>query len=217
MSQNRCYKNPVSKYVHEYMYWRKQYDAGLMFAPEHYLEYFTIGFGVEKSFYDGKRILDIGCGPCGSLEWADNVARRVGVDPLAEAYEFIGADKHSMEYFPNFAEEIDTPDESFDIITTINSLDHVDTTSKVVGEIKRILAPGGHFFLMAEVSPHKKVCEPSPIKWRMAEAFQPEFELLEERQVSGFLLAAVKQDIAYDHDDPARPVGTLLLKMRKKG
>ena len=38
-------------------------------------------FNLDKSFYKNKRILDVGCGPRGSLEWDDMALERVGLDP----------------------------------------------------------------------------------------------------------------------------------------
>jgi 2-polyprenyl-3-methyl-5-hydroxy-6-metoxy-1,4-benzoquinol methylase len=39
-------------------------------------------FGLTSEFYEDKRLLDVGCGPTGSLEWATMAADRVGLDPL---------------------------------------------------------------------------------------------------------------------------------------
>ena len=41
-----------------------------------YVDTFTRRVGIEKDFYHNKKILDIGCGPRGSLEWADMAAER---------------------------------------------------------------------------------------------------------------------------------------------
>jgi len=50
--------------------------------------------------------LDIGCGPRGSLEWADMTKERYGLDPLANEYLKLGADKHKMKYVASGAEKI---------------------------------------------------------------------------------------------------------------
>jgi hypothetical protein len=44
-------------------------------------------------FFKGKKFLDIGCGPRGSLEWASQATTRVCADPLAVQYGKLGADK----------------------------------------------------------------------------------------------------------------------------
>ena len=66
-------------------------------------------FDLEPSFYEGKRILDIGCGPCGSLEWADMAAERVGLDPLVPQSMELGAKKHEMTYVAAPSEKIPFP------------------------------------------------------------------------------------------------------------
>jgi hypothetical protein len=68
---------------HEMEYWKSRVAAEGRLKNGHYLELYTSHFGLEPEFYRGKRILDIGCGPRGSLEWADMAAERIGLDPLA--------------------------------------------------------------------------------------------------------------------------------------
>ena len=63
---------------------------------EHFEVLFAEHFGVHRSFFAGKRILDIGCGPRGSLEWASDTSRRVGSDPLVDAYSEFGIDLHAI-------------------------------------------------------------------------------------------------------------------------
>jgi hypothetical protein len=66
----------------EIAYWRSRLAAEGQLTNERYFESYTSTFDLEPSFHAGKRILDIGCGPRGSLEWADMAAERVGLDPL---------------------------------------------------------------------------------------------------------------------------------------
>ncbi len=110
---------------------------------DHYGGLFTGLVGVEPNFYAGKDVLDIGCGPRGSLNWAEMARRRVGLDPLAEDYRELGIDSHPMEYVAAAAEEMPFDDASFDVITSFNSLDHVEDLDRTIAEIKRVLRPGG--------------------------------------------------------------------------
>ena len=52
----------------ELRYWRGRVDAEGELANDQYQAAFCDRYGLDPSFYDGKRILDIGCGPRGSLE-----------------------------------------------------------------------------------------------------------------------------------------------------
>lgn len=78
---------------------------------------FTDVFDLQPKDYNAKRVLDIGCGPSGSLEWADMTTQRVGLDPLVPDYLKLGADKHKMEYVAAGSEDIPFPDGHFDIVT----------------------------------------------------------------------------------------------------
>src|SRR5689334_15301113 len=81
------------KQWHELRFWRQRYDSeGRALTNEHYEKYYTTFFGLDHEFYRGKRVIDIGCGPRGSLEWADMTAERIGLDPLANEYLKLGAD-----------------------------------------------------------------------------------------------------------------------------
>ncbi len=67
-----------AKAQHELRYWkaRKSEEGALSYG--HYEYFFTTHFGLTRDFYKGKRIL--GCGPRGSLEWADmNGTQRPGI------------------------------------------------------------------------------------------------------------------------------------------
>lgn len=219
MKEKKEYKNPISKYVHEYMYWRKEFDKHGQLSNGHFEQIFTAHFNINKDFYTGKKVLDIGCGPRGSLEWADNTAQRVGLDPLAEAYEFLIGDNQEMEYTPDFAEDISFPTGHFDIVTSINSLDHVDNLEKVVKEIQRVVSPGGHILIGVEVSPDKKLCEPSPVGWDLAQLFSETCDVIDEAHFvfSGGVGPSIVKGITYDHDNPQTDSGVLRLHLKKRG
>lgn len=215
---DKTYQNPISKYIHEFMYWRRLVDNKGPLKNSHYEGYFTAMFDVDKDFYSNKRVMDLGCGPCGSLEWADNARQRVGLDPLAEAYAFLHDTPHAMEYTPDFAESISFEENHFDVLVSINSLDHVDDGDKVISEIKRVVKPGGHIFIAAEVSKDKKPCEPSPITWDLAERFSDVCEIIDELHLTydGSLAAAIRKGESYNHDSPQTPSGALRLRLLMK-
>jgi hypothetical protein len=55
----------------ELKYWERVRNSEGVLSNDHYRHFYTAHFGLDASHYDGKVILDIGCGPRGSLEWAD--------------------------------------------------------------------------------------------------------------------------------------------------
>ena len=93
-------------------YWRRRRAAEGELVGGHYHFFFTEHFELARAHYAGKAILDVGCGPRGSLEWAGGAARRVGLDPLADDYRELGIEAHAMEYVAAPAERMPLPDSS---------------------------------------------------------------------------------------------------------
>jgi SAM-dependent methyltransferase len=167
----------------EFEFWRKtRQNAGGTLLNDHFEQLFTDQFGLERSFFAGKRLLDIGCGPRGSLEWATDASRRVGLDPLVDRYRDLGIDEHAMEYCSSPAEEMPFPDESFDILSSLNSLDHVDDLQAVIYEITRVLSPGGSFLLEVEFGHRPTDTEPVEIPQHFVESLRPTFQVVLNRR-----------------------------------
>ena len=166
------------KEKNELYYWKRIKIAENEMRNLHYEFFYTKHFEIEKSWYDNKVLLDIGCGPRGSLEWAKNAKRRIGIDPLATEYLKLGADKHEMDYISSGSEQIPLNDAECDAIFSFNSLDHVENVSLTIGEIKRCLASNGVFLLLVEVNHPATACEPHTLSPKdIMEQFSPELEV----------------------------------------
>ena len=164
------------KEKNELDYWRARKLKEGTLNNQHYQYFYTEHFGIEKSFYKDKVILDLGCGPRGSLEWATKTKRNIGLDPLADEYLKLGASEHKMEYISAASEQIPLEDKVCDAIFSFNSLDHVENIEKTIREIKRILKPGGIFLLLVEVNHPPTDCEPHELNQRqLIDALKPEF------------------------------------------
>jgi len=171
------------KEYHELRYWRgvaatmTGNKAQQAHERAHYEHFFTTFFGLSKADYAGKRIADIGCGPCGSLEWADMAAERVGIDPLADAYrKLVEDDRQQMTYVAAPSEKIPFADGHFDIVTTFNSLDHVDDVDATIAELKRVCAPTGKILVIVEFGHAPTPTEPHWLDESITERFGPEFQ-----------------------------------------
>jgi len=111
-------------------------------------------------FIRGKKVLDIACGTgYGTSMYQDNGAEAYGIDLSEEAIQ------HAKEHYPrvNFQvgnmAQISFPDCFFDVVTSFESLEHVEKETGIafLKEVKRVLKPGGLFFLS---TPNKKVLSP---------------------------------------------------------
>ena len=182
----------------------------------HYEEFFTTYFDIDKSFYENKCMLDIGCGPRGSLEWAPETAQTYGLDPLADRYLKMGASSHRMKYFSAYSEKMPFEDDFFDIISSFNSLDHVEDVTNSVKEIKRTLKSGGLFLLIVDVHPWPTPTEPQNIKWNFAEEFFPDFKVLKKMKYkhkeTGMIYRNARHAIAAEESDKN---GLLSLVLKK--
>ena len=164
----------------ELRYWsRKKAEEGTL-AHDHYCYFYTEHFGFRPSDYAGRRILDIGGGPRGSLEWADMAARLVGLDPFAGKYKRLGVDRHKMEYVTAGSEHIPFPDASFHVVCSFNSLDHVENVQATIREIKRVTRTDGFLFLLVKVNHKPTAAEPHRLTPALIEGFAPEFAQLKK-------------------------------------
>lgn len=194
-----------------YWIWKMLREGRL--TRHHYKEVYTQFFGLDEDFYDGKAILDVGCGPRGSLEWAVNAQDRVGLDPLAETYLELGATEHSMTYVAAGAEAIPFPDRSFDVVCSFNSLDHVEDVERSAAEIQRVLKPGGSFLLISDVGHRPTVTEPAAFGWEVIDLFSPPMIIVSEERyektVRGGIYKSIRNGVPYDVSDPRRRYGVL--------
>jgi SAM-dependent methyltransferase len=163
----------------------------------HYEHFFTAHFGLARDFYAGKRLLDVGCGPRGSLEWAAEAAERVGLDPLADDYARFRDGSETMRYVAAGAERMPFADRAFDVVSAINSLDHVDDPAAAIAEIARVAAPGATLLLIVDVGHEPTTVEPHRFDWDVLDRFREAWEPADVRRfarsdatILGSLLAA---------------------------
>lgn len=207
-----------TKATHELKYWARVKDKERVLHNSWYEYFFTLHFGLQRDYYADKRVLDIGCGPRGSLEWADMTALRVGLDPLADSYRSLGADRQKMTYASAPAEAIPYPANYFHVVSSFNSLDHVDDVDAVLREIVRVVCPGGLFLLLTDVNHPPTICEPRSFSWDLVNQIKAMFLLIDERhfeKTAAGMYQSLTAGIAYDHTNSAARYGILSAKFRK--
>jgi SAM-dependent methyltransferase len=206
------------KRLYEFAYWKsRQLEEGTL-DNRWYQGIFTTRLNLTPEFYAGKRILDIGSGPRGSLEWADMAAERVCLDPLVPRYRALGIDKHKARYVDAPAERIPFPDGHFDVVSSINSLDHVDDVDQAIREMTRVLAPGGMILLIVEIHPRPTIAEPHALPWDLTKRFGglqvlEELHLAKPADGTGYFGA----HLPFDHACPSTESGFLIAKLVKPG
>lgn len=110
-------------------------------------------FDESLEMMEGGRLLDVAAGRGSSAQYAlshfRNVSECIGIDISPENVET--ATKAVIDERVRFkvmnAEQLDFPDNSFDIALMFNSLHHMNDKQRVLSEIFRVLKPGGRFVL----------------------------------------------------------------------
>jgi SAM-dependent methyltransferase len=161
------------RFIRQYRSWYYKLDhrlrveefnliGNIAMAHAKLVPYYTILLNIPKDYFQGMRILDVGCGPLPhSLEFTD--CEIYGIDPLIDMYKRLNfpiekySDRYNVVNAP--AECMPFKDEFFDAIISINAIDHVDDLLRVAGEITRVLRPGGIFILCVE-SHRPRLLEP---------------------------------------------------------
>jgi SAM-dependent methyltransferase/regulator of replication initiation timing len=101
----------------------------------------SAAFGKFLSLYAHGSVLDVGCGIQEFPSYLDGLVidRLAGIDPLASELE------RKFEFVQGFAEFLPWKNDEFDLVVAATSLDHVVSLDMALGEIKRVLRPGGYF------------------------------------------------------------------------
>jgi SAM-dependent methyltransferase len=72
-----------------------------------------------------------------------------------------------MKYSEGFSDKIPYASGYFDIVTSFNSLDHVDNIERTVAEITRVTKSGGTFLLIVEINHRPTPTEPLSLSREM--------------------------------------------------
>src|SRR6266849_6181158 len=133
----------------------EQHTYSIMYEVEGKHWWFTgrrhiiAGF-VERACRDlGKlrpRILDVGCGTGANLQMLSKFGVAEGVDVSPEALEFCHA-RGLSRVRQGAAENLSFEDASFDLVTGLDVVEHLDDDLAGLTEMRRVLRPGGYALL----------------------------------------------------------------------
>ncbi|MBT5874496.1 MAG: methyltransferase domain-containing protein [Candidatus Latescibacteria bacterium] len=164
----RAYHQYDDKYHAEIDFWRSRFEIDQnTFENSNYQRILLAMAGEDDdAFLKGKIVADFGCGPRGSLAWADVAQLRIGIDVLADKYADAFTDdviSHGMVYLKSTERVIPVPSEFVDVLFTLNAIDHVDSFQNMCHEIVRILKPGGLFIGSFNLEEPPSDCEPQQL------------------------------------------------------
>ena len=127
---------------------------------EHIARYMFAG-----QFVEGHVVLDAGCGTgYGAAYLASRGARRVfGVDIAAQAIEYSRIHYHRDNVIFSVMDctSLDFPDETFDVVVSLEVIEHLGDSQRYLPEMRRVLKRDGVFILS---TPNKAVDSPNSIK-----------------------------------------------------
>lgn len=87
-------------------------------------------------------ILDVGCGTGSNLASFDRIGRAIGIDASPEALSFCrnrGVETVAL----SAVERLPFPDATFDVVSAMDVLEHVDDDLAALAELRRVLKPEG--------------------------------------------------------------------------
>src|SRR6266542_1941700 len=125
-------------------------------------------------------ILDIGCGTGGNLEMLSEFGEAEGVDVSTEALDFCRA-RGLKRVKQGAAENLPYENESFDLVTGLDLVEHLDDDVAGLREMRRVLGPDGRALLFVpafmflwgvqdDISHHRRRYTVPELKRRLGEA-----------------------------------------------
>tara|TARA_Y100001970_G_scaffold284765_1_gene402824 strand:+ start:33 stop:743 length:711 start_codon:yes stop_codon:yes gene_type:complete len=131
----------------------KWWDTEGEFKPLHKINPLRVGFIEERASLAGKKVLDVGCGGGILSESLSKLGADVtGIDAsentIGVAKSHSKSIDSSVKYFQNTIEEFvsSNPDESFDVITCLEMLEHVPSPGEIIKICSGLLKQNGDIF-----------------------------------------------------------------------
>ena len=103
-------------------------------------------YAFAARFATAARVLDLGCGTgYGTAELARRASEAVGVDVAADAIAYASEHYRGARFVEAPATQTELGDESFDLVTSFELIEHLPDWRPLLAEAKRVLHPTGLF------------------------------------------------------------------------
>lgn len=98
---------------------------------------------VLRSSCPSGRLLDVGCGAGTFLVEARELSYEVFGQEVADYFVEHCRTEHGLTIHADFLENLDLPDDSFDVVTAFDVIEHLPDPRAFVRQVRRLLKPGG--------------------------------------------------------------------------
>lgn len=98
-----------------------------------------------RNFSGEPRILDVGCGTGANLKLLSQFGKAEGVDVSTDALEF--CKQRGLDVHLGAAEQLPFEENSFDLVTALDVVEHLDDDVAGLKEMRRVLKPNGRILL----------------------------------------------------------------------
>lgn len=149
-----------------------------------------------------KAALDIGCGIGMMVEaWTMDGIDAYGVDVSDAALGLARPEiKHRVQRVDASKEKLPFPDGKFDLVTSIEVIEHLPSHENLVREAFRVTKPGGHLFIQTPLPNTPEADDPTHV------AVKPKKEWIALFTGAGFELAE-DELMRWEHELPMTPTG----------
>jgi SAM-dependent methyltransferase len=153
---------------------------------------------IGKDHGHGKRILDVGCGTGTMLTYLGSYGKAEGVDIDEEAVGYC-RERGLVDVSLGEAATLPFPDGTFDLVTGLDVIEHLDDDVGALREMRRVLHPGGHVLVTVpahrfmwgdqdEVNMHKRRYVAGEIRDRLNSTG---FEVVRVSYINAFMFAPI--------------------------
>jgi len=136
--------SPAYKDVEDDFYYRQTVSKNPIRKWFHLNRYRIANSMVKSKYEKGQKVIDLGCGSC---DWNSDNLDVFGVDTNEGFLRRAKRQNRLYDYKVTDTGDTGLPDESFDIATAFEFLEHLEDYEKVIDEARRLLKNGGHFII----------------------------------------------------------------------